>query len=268
MNIQRDMAEVNGTRLYYESVGSGEAVILIHGFSLDRRTWDGSFEMLAEAHHAVRYDVRGFGRSELPGEIAYRDVDDLAALMDWLEIQRATLIGLSMGGGIAVDFALTYPERVRGLVVVDSLVSGFRWSDEGRVLDAAVWAAARDQGIEAGKAAWLKHPLIARGAAHPECGARVRQMVGEYSGWHFVNRSLQSGIEPRAITRLDQISVPTLVVVGELDQPDFRAMAEALSTGIPGAEKAVIKGVGHLANMEGREKFGEVVGEFIRGVEE
>src|SRR5215210_3813779 len=130
----KGMAEVNGTKLYYESAniaGTGHAMVFIHGFTLDTQMWDDQFEYFAQQFQVMRYDVRGFGKSDVPTEELYSHVEDLKALLDHLEIRRSYLVGQSMGGGVAIDFALTHPEYLNALVLIDTALAGFEGSAEG-----------------------------------------------------------------------------------------------------------------------------------------
>ena len=147
MNSQQGFIEVNGTRLYYEMAGAGDAVVFLHGFTLDTRMWDDQFERFAEQYHVIRYDLRGFGQSAVPTDAPYAHFDDLKALLDALGIEQAHLVGLSKGGGVALDFALAFPTYVRGLVLIDSILGGFSWSAEGSARDALVWQRAGEGGI-------------------------------------------------------------------------------------------------------------------------
>lgn len=106
MQARTGFAAVNGIRLYYEVAGSGRPLVLIHGMSLDTRMWDDQFEPLAQHYRVVRYDARGFGKSALQTGRSYAHTDDLKALLEYLDIEHAFIVGLSMGGGIAIDFAL------------------------------------------------------------------------------------------------------------------------------------------------------------------
>jgi pimeloyl-ACP methyl ester carboxylesterase len=124
MNNTVGFAKINGAKLYYEVTGRGSPVALIHGFTLDRRMWDDQVAALALRHQVVRYDLRGFGRSSLPSN-AYSHVDDLQTLLNYLGIDRVALLGLSMGGAIALDFACAYPERLRAMLLADSTLRGF-----------------------------------------------------------------------------------------------------------------------------------------------
>ncbi len=117
-------AEVNGTKLYYEVLGEEHPLVLIHGGYMDRRMWDDQFAVFAEHYRVIRYDVRGFGKTELP-QVPYADRQDLYDLLMFLGVEKAYVLGLSLGGVIAIDFTLDYPNMVDALVLVGSPVSGF-----------------------------------------------------------------------------------------------------------------------------------------------
>ena len=224
--------------------------------------WQPQIDVFAAHHRVVRYDLRGFGRSPLPdGE--YSHVDDLLALLDHLQIESATLIGLSRGGGVAINFTLAHPERVSHLVAVDSVLDGHRWSEGQRSADQAVWNCAKNEGLAAGKAAWLAHPLFVSALQQPAVAEELRQMVADYSGWHFLNRDPVRSPKPYASERLGEIACPTLAIVGEKDGIDFQQIADTLSDNVPNARKVVMPGVGHLANMEAPESFNQIVLEFL-----
>ncbi|MDW8327640.1 MAG: alpha/beta fold hydrolase, partial [Anaerolineales bacterium] len=214
--------DVEAGRLYYEVAGPAhaEAVVFLHGFSLDTRLWDGQWLPFAERYQVVRYDLRGFGRSSLP-QATFSHADDLRALLSALKIQTAHIVGLSLGGGVALDFALAYPSAVRSLILVDATLGGYRWtkdwSEPGRT--------ARERGLAAAKEAWLRDEVFAPALERPEAADRLRRMVADYSGWHWLNRSLERGSTPPAIERLSEIAAPTLAIVGERDVPDFHAIA-------------------------------------------
>src|SRR5260370_2486513 len=155
-NRPMGLARIENGHLYYEVDGAGEPVVLVHGFSLDGRMWDDTFARLARDHRVVRYALRGFGRSS-PPEAPFAHFDDLAALVAQLGLGRAHVIGLSLGGGVALDFALTRPSAVRSLVLVDSVVGGYAWKGDDATLRAARRAGLQ-LGLEAAKAEWLQSP--------------------------------------------------------------------------------------------------------------
>lgn len=248
--MARDFAAVNGTRLYYEVAGDGPPVALVHGFTLDTRMWDDQFLPLAERYRVVRYDARGFGRSDLPTGEPYGHQDDLRALLDHLGIGAAAVIGLSMGGGIAADYALAYPDRATALVLIDAAIGGHRWSAEWDAAVGPVWRGAREEGIPVAKGRWLALDLFAPANEQSAVGARLGEMVGDYSGWHWVNRDPGRGVKPPAMERLGELIAPTLAIVGERDLPDFHAIAARLGEGAPLARVVTVPGAGHMANME------------------
>jgi len=263
MDTAYDVVDVNGTRLYYESAGSGDAVVFIHGFTLDTRMWDDQFVPLAQHFQAIRYDMRGFGKSALPTDEPYSHVGDLSALLDRLDIDQAHVVGLSKGGAVALDFALTYPHRARSLALIDTVLGGFSWSPEATARDRLVWRRAREAGIPAAKESWLAHPLFAPAHRQASVAARLAQIVGEYSGWHFVNRNPEQGLEPPAAQRLQELHMPVLAIVGEQDIPDFLRITELLCQQVPQARKLVVPGVGHMANMEAPEQVTGALVEFL-----
>lgn len=258
------IAEVNGTKLYYEVAGSGEPVVLVHAFTLDTRMWDDQFDVLARDFRVIRYDARGFGKSAppTPGE-PFSNAEDLAALLDRLDARKAHVVGLSMGGRFALDYAVTYPDGLRSLVVIDGVIGGWQWSREWLAAYAPIVEAGRRRDVAQAKSLWLGLPLFAPAREQPPVGARLKQMVDDYSGWHFVNQNPERPVAPPAAGRLGAIRAPTLVIVGERDLPDFQRMAERLEREIPGARRATIAGAGHMANMEAPEPVNQALGGFL-----
>jgi pimeloyl-ACP methyl ester carboxylesterase len=257
-------AEVNGTRLYYEAAGSGDPVVLLHAFMLDTRMWDDQFDVLAAEFRVIRYDARGFGRSAAPqpGE-PYSNADDLTALLAKLEVRAPHLVGASMGGRFALDYAVMRPEAFRSLVAVDAVVSGWQWSPEWLASYAPIVEAGRRGDVALAKQLWLAHPLFAPAREQPQVFARLRAMVDDYSGWHLVHRNAERQVSPPALAQLDRIRAPTLVVVGDRDLPDFQRIAEHVERGVASATRRTIPGTGHLANMEAPEAVNQALGAFL-----
>jgi pimeloyl-ACP methyl ester carboxylesterase len=266
--VKKGFAGVNDTRLYYEIVGKGHPLVLIHGFSVDNRVWDDQFEVFAKRFKVIRYDVRGFGKSALPtiGK-EYSHTKDLKALLNQLGIDHAYLIGLSMGGSIALDFTLEHPEMTRALILVDSTLGGFRdWSKTWSELWKSIWKEAKKNGIEAARDLELKAAFFKPALKKPNVGFRLRQMVSEYSGWHFVNTDPLRSSVPPAIDRLQEIKVPTLIIVGERDLPDFHMISDILNRKIQNSKRITLKGAGHVSNMETPREFNEAISSFLANV--
>ncbi|MEO6063615.1 MAG: alpha/beta fold hydrolase [Thermoflexales bacterium] len=248
----------DGARLAYERSGRGPAMLLVHGFSLDLDMWRAVAPLLAARRSVVAVDLRGFGRSDLPNG-PYTHMADLAGLMDGLAIDRAAVVGLSMGGGIALDFALAYPERASALVAVDATLDGFRWTIDW---DLRV----RERTLDEIRRAWLASDLLAWPQRDPVVMAWMAQQVSAYSGWHWRNRNPHLRSAAPGLGRLGEIQAPTLALVGEHDHADFRAIAEILARDIPRARLEVLPGVGHLPPMEAPAAVGQAIIRFLDGL--
>jgi 3-oxoadipate enol-lactonase len=267
VNYQDGYIDIDGSSIYYEEVGAGNPVVLLHGFSLDRRMWDAQWEFLSSRYRVLRYDLRGFGKSAPPTTKPYTHADDLFALIDHLGLDRVDLIGLSLGGGAAINAAILCPDRVRALIVVDPSLGGFRWSSEFTAAQAAIRATAKDAGIEGARAQWLSLPIFRAAMSNPRVAERLVSIVGDYAGWHWLHADPGRPFSPPAIDRLQEISAPTLVIVGELDTADFQSIASTLESRISRAQKVVLPDVGHTANLEAQAQFNETVGAFLAEVD-
>ncbi len=265
MKTAPGLAQVNGAELYFELAGTGDALVFVHGFSLDHRMWDDQFGVFAKHFKVVRYDLRGFGKSSLPGEARYSHAEDLLALVEHLKLGRVSVVGLSLGGGVAVDFALQFPEKIRSLIPVCPAIDGYPWSQEWNSSMEAIWKLGRSGDIEGARQLWLEHPLFKAVLSNASCGARFRALVMEYSGWHWANKNPLKRSDPPAFARLENIAAATCAIVGGLDQPDFRAAVDQLASRVAGANKAVLPGAGHMCNMEAPESFNQTVLDFLLG---
>lgn len=262
MQRRPGFATVNGARLYYEVSGTGAALVLMHGFTLDSRMWDDQFEVFAQYYQVLRYDMHGFGQSDLSSG-SFAHADDLKALLDDLEIAEAAILGLSMGGEMAINFALAYPESTRALIVAGTALGGYERSPAFIASLAPMGAAARDARIQAAKELWLAHPLFTLAHQQPAVAARLRHMVDDYAGWHLIAEARGHALDPPAAQRLGEITAPTLVIVGEHDLPDFQAIATLLERQIPHSQKVVMQGVGHMTSMEDPRRFSDIVLRFL-----
>jgi pimeloyl-ACP methyl ester carboxylesterase len=261
--MKTGFAEVNGTQLYYEVVGEGYPVVLIHAGKLDGRMWDDQVGEFAKHYKVVRYDVRGYGKSEMPQK-PYSDVEDLYDLLKFLNVEKACLLGLSMGGKIAIDFALEHPEMVDALIPVATDLSGFNWSNEKTMRGyQSILETARDDDESKAVEMWLHFPLFAPAMENPAIAPKIREMVQENSHVFLLNPWLRRPLKPPALGRLSEIRVPTLIIVGDRDVSDIIAIADTLEADITGAKKMVIPGTGHLVNMEKPEEFNRIVLDFL-----
>ncbi|HUL28084.1 MAG TPA: alpha/beta fold hydrolase [Streptosporangiaceae bacterium] len=256
-----------GARLAYEVAGDGPAVVLIHGFGLDMRMWDPQAGQLAARFRVVRYDCRGFGASgPFDPAVPYTHTGDLIALLDHLGIGAAALVGLSFGGRVALQTALAAPDRVRGLALLDAVLDGVPW-DPGSAdaLDELARQVQAD-GVAAGRAAWLAHPLFAAARQRPDLASELAAMVAGYPGQHWLGQDPHRQVRPRPFDALEEVATPTLVVAGDQDVPGFREMSAVLAGRIPGAEYRIVAGAGHMVNMEQPAAVGELLTRFLAGL--
>jgi pimeloyl-ACP methyl ester carboxylesterase len=253
---------VVGGHLAWEVAGTGPTVVLLHGFSLDRRMWDDQRERLTPDHTVLTYDLRGFGQSApMDLHVGYDHTDDLIALLDHLGIQTAVVAGFSFAGQVALAAALRVPHRVSHLVLVDALLEGVHWDDESSTATHAVTTALHDHGIDEAKQAWLEHPFFGPARARPDLDERLADMVGGFGGRHWLGEDPQVPFAPRQIDQLAQVRVPTTVIVGDADVACFLQMAQILARGIPGARLVTIQGSGHMTPMEMPDPVADVIRE-------
>ena len=239
----------DGGRLRYSTAGTGEPVVLLHGLGLDAAMWDAQWPVLRREFRAIRYDFRGFGGSTLPNG-AYSHSEDLLALLDFLEARPAHVIGLSMGGRYALRFALDQPGAVKSLTLIDSALEGHCWSDVWNQKMDSIVAAAKNGHVDAARHLWLTHELFAPAQRDPQLAGALAAMVDGYSAWHWRNVDPVRRPASPAIDALATLTCPTLVLLGELDLPDFKEIAQRLAAEIPRAALRLVAGAGHMANME------------------
>jgi 3-oxoadipate enol-lactonase len=257
---------VNGTHLFYEAAGSGSIVVLLHAGNLDRRMWDPQFLPLAREHRVIRYDLRGFGKSG-PADTPFRADDDLRALLDALHIRRASLVGLSGGGRIAIDFTLAHPEIVDRLVLAAPGLSGWQYS-HGDTSYFPEARRARARGDTAGLGiALLGSDYMRPAMEHPELVAPLRAMAAD-NGKNWMGLLAHGDVErvadPPALHRTGMLRAPTLLVIGTRDTPDIRAIADTIAASVPGVRRVSFDGAGHLLNMEQPQRFTKLVRDFLR----
>jgi len=269
----------NGVVTFYEDAGDGPVVVLIHGYGADLRLWDAQVEPLREAgFRVIRFDVRGHGRSMIaPDGYTFENyAADLRDLLDRLNIERPAteslevgavhLAGLSMGGGIALQFALDYPDRVLSLTLVDPALPGFTYVDETTAHIQGFMDAVRSKGPrDAIDRVWLEHPFFDGVRRAPAQFAAVRDILLDFQAPDMRDGARPAEYRPDIAGRLGEISAPTLVIAGENDVADFRLIADVLAENIRGARLTIIPDCWHLPPVEKPEEFNRILVSFLRG---
>jgi len=249
----------DGQRIYFEVSGEGCPVVLVAGGSgMDHRQWEDVFPSLAATFRTVRYDPRGLGRSDVP-TAPYSDADDVTALLDDLGIEKAAFIGVSSAGGFVLEYSLEAPGRSLALLVSAPFVPGFHFSDDMAVRVTRFGAAAQ-KGREPFLDAMLTDPYFFPSPLRPEIRARVRANMGEnYDKASTLDPNLEEALDPPLIERLDEISVPTLLIEGALDHPELHRRNRFLRDEIRGSRIARVDDAGHNPPLENPEAFLESI---------
>ena len=262
--------ETNGTQLYYEMMGEGHAIVLLHGGYLDRRMWDEQFAILADYYQVIRYDIRGFGKSALP-QVPYADRQDLYALLQFLGIKKTYLLALSLGGEIAIDFTLAHPDLVDALILVGSPVPGYpseamfteqqlqeqiqRWTPFAKSM--------QERNVPAMVDFLMDDPTLMPSPHYPAARQRVREILSEYSFVWVLAPAPKQELIPAAYGRLPEIRVPTLLIVGADDHFQLHKSADKLAQDIPGARRVTIPETHHMPNIEKPEEFNRIILAFL-----
>ncbi|MEP6775845.1 MAG: alpha/beta hydrolase [Chloroflexota bacterium] len=260
-------APVENGELYYEVVGDGPAILLLHAGVADHTMWDPQMEAFSQAHTVVRYDLRGFGISRTQ-DTTFSNGQDIHDLLTHLGIDRATLIGNSRGGQIALDFTLAYPQMASTLVWVNGGVGGMKfdappelntWFEKMEALEEAKdWEALTDLEVQT----WADGVNQPEGRASEPVRRKLHDMI--LAGYKRADgNATPRPFQPPAATRLHEVQCPVLLVVGDLDTPATLASADLLTKGVPQAEKVVFHNVAHMASMEQPDRFNTVVLDFL-----
>ena len=271
MQVEAGFAPVGGAKLYYETTGDGQPFVMIHAGVADSRQWNNEFIHFADRFRVVRYDLRGYGKSE-PVEGEFSHMADLVGLLVHLELRGPlVLLGCSMGGGLAMDFALAHPSRVGALIMVNSGPAG---------LDLDVPTPAK---FEEAEAAWKAGDLdlvaeletqiwfdgMGRTPEQVDPAMRglalemARASVGQES--RHIGKRLPDAETPAA-GRLAELQAPVLIIVGDQDVPYILAAADYMLAHLPSARKVVIEDAAHLPNLDHPTEFQRIVGDFLDGL--
>lgn len=242
----------DGVNIYYEERGKGPAVLLSHGYSASTRMWSGQMEALSDRYHIIAWDMRGHDRSDSPDSPALYSheftVADMAAILDACGATRAVIGGLSLGGFMSLAFNLAHPERVAALMLFDT---GPGYKKDGPRQEWNKMTGSMAKALET-------KGLSALGASEEVTLAQHRSA----QGLAHAARGILAQSDGSVIESLPSITVPTLVLAGAKDV-QFLAATDYMAAKIPGAEKVILEGAGHAANIDQPKAFNEAVRAFL-----
>jgi pimeloyl-ACP methyl ester carboxylesterase len=265
---QSGFVNIDKAKLYYEVAGIGTPLVMVHAGVADSRQWDNEFAYFSHRNQVIRYDMRGYGKSE-PVDGEFNHMSDLVSLLDALGVHGPIIImGCSMGGGLAMDFALTYPARVKALIMVDSGPSGLELD-----VPAPSKFADAEKAYESGDLDLLAEIetqiwFDGMGRTPEQVNPTKRKLLYEMNRLalsHEVKglgkRLPNTGIP--AFDRLESLNIPVLIIVGSHDTPYILAAADYIKEKVKLANNIIIEDAAHLPNMDQPQEFQRVVERFL-----
>jgi 3-oxoadipate enol-lactonase len=262
-NMSSLYAQINGLTIAYSDRGTGLPLVFLHAFPLNRTMWAQQEEALSARFRIITIDLRGHGESDAPlwHYTLDQSADDVRALLDHLGIRQALFVGLSMGGYILFAFYRKYAVRVKGMILADTRAQAD--TEEGRGGRFQMAQTAYTKGPSA--IADIMIPKLLSPATiqtRPEIVQKVRSMIEGNQVSGIAGDLMAMAERPDSVPLLPQISCPTQIIVGELDQATPPSDANLMAEKIPGARLAIIPAAAHLANLEQPEAFNQIVAAF------
>jgi pimeloyl-ACP methyl ester carboxylesterase len=254
------LVPVEGGELQGEARGESLALLFLHGMAGDRNDWNRLLTKLPAGLPLLRYDLRGFGGSTAVAGLPFSHADDLLALLDARGIMRAMLVGLSMGGGVALNFALSHPERVAKLILISPAMVGWEWSDAWKTIWRSVAGAARSGDLTLARQLWLAHPMFAA-VLETEAGEVLRQSLAAYHGRQWVHDDQRPEVPD--IERLHTLQPQTLLLTGQRDAQDMRLIAKVLAGAAPNVTRIDYPDAGHMLHLERPAEVARAIAAFI-----
>ncbi len=271
-NATTGYADIGDAKLYYEIAGEGETLVLSHAGFVDSRMWDDQWDEFAQHYHVIRFDMRGYGKSDLAKAPVSRR-KDLYGFLKVLNVERAHLLGCSMSGEVIIDFALEHPEMVASLIPVSAVPSGFQLQgapppellEMMNAVNQHDLARASDLQIRI----WVDGPSRQPEQVNPQVRQRAAVMnkISVENGTWAADAQPLDPLNPPAAGRLKALQVPTLVIAGALDNPEILRAADVLASEISGAKKIIIPDAAHVPNMDKPAEFNRAVLSFLQGLE-
>lgn len=259
-------------QLYYEMAGKGMPLILSHAAFLDSRMFDAVWEPLAKHFRVIRYDMRGFGQSSpVTGPLCRRD--DLNQLLKHLDVTEAHWVGCSNGGQISLDLALEQPQRFKSLTLVDSTPSGFELHGEPPRYMLEMFDAMQKGDINRSNELQIRIWLDGEHREPEQVDSTLRKKALEMnrisvsqSTFFIADTQPINPLDPPAITQLESVKCPSLVIAGALDHPEVLRAADEMAKRIPNAQKTIIASTGHVPSYEQPDAFVKLLLDFLGSV--
>lgn len=265
MRTYRVSLEGNAT-VEVEDAGQGPALLMLHAGVADRHMWDRQWQWLQHGYRVVRWDWRGFGdTAHVPGSFSY--ADDVITIMNRLEISSAILMGCSFGGGVAIQVAIQHPDRVNRLALVGSGIPGYTASNPPEVeallteVDQAINTNDTARALDLMEQLWLVGPARHALDIDPHYLSRARELLARAD--RPDHGAVSRGAQWSALDTLPELTVPTLIIVGDQDVPDVISAAQYLKDHLPSSRLEIIENAAHLPNLERPRHFDALLSEWL-----
>ena len=271
LQMKSGFVNSGNARLYYETAGQGIPLVMIHAGVADSRQWNNEFAAFARHYQVVRHDMRGYGKSE-PADGEFNHMDDLVAVLNALNIHEPVVImGCSMGGGLAMDFALTHPSRARALIMVGSAPSGLELDMPAPAKFAEVEKAFESGDLDLVSELETQVWFDGTGRTPQQVDQAMRKLLYEMNRQALAHEIKRLGkrlpnTQVPAFDRLSNLEIPVLIVIGEHDTPYILAAADYMIERVQSAQKVIIKDAAHLPNMDHPEEFQSHITKFLEGL--
>jgi pimeloyl-ACP methyl ester carboxylesterase len=266
------------TKLYYEELGQGEPVILLHDHGVDCRMWDDVFYKLAKKYRVIRYDLRGYGKSDMPEVgFGFLQADDLKNLMDAMDIKKAHLVGLSLGGMTLADFVALYPDRVLTATISSGAISAFpdrtsapkyavkMYNDTVFALKRTEVEKNKKRGIDVLKREWKKAMKSISGQHYRSIKKKLNHMIDDWQAWQWTHPEIDAFIGDQADSLLSKQKMhpPVLFLIGQRDSKGSKRSMQRMAALCPGSRIQNMLEAGHFTAMECPDEFVEKMEVFI-----
>ncbi|MCA1296249.1 alpha/beta hydrolase [Paenibacillus sp. alder61] len=263
--MAEDTLNMDGGHLFYQVSGEGDPVVLIHGNFNDHHIWNEQADSFAAHYKLVRYDLRGYGLSSTPNT-SFSNIEDLKTLIDFLKLRNVTLVGSSMGGGIATDFTLTYPHLVKNLILVAPSINGIPYPKMMMWQGTKNFINLRLKGRKKAIDSFIANPYwqyFFPSARKKEARTKLINNVSNPNNFCRFSPSLSVAVKPYAFHRLHEINIPTLIIISDQDHSFNKKSAETLHKNIKSSSKIILEDCGHLPFIEASNEFNQAVLDFL-----
>jgi 3-oxoadipate enol-lactonase len=266
VEIKTDFAAVRNGRVYFEMAGTGEPLLLLHSGIADHRMWAGQCSEFSRHFQVIMPDFRGYGKSPAPDE-SFRHYEDVHALIQYLRFTSVNIAGCSLGGKVAIEMAIAYPEMVSRLILIAPGMPGYEYRDKetlakDAILEGLIASGKSEEAADVLVDIWVVGLKRHRETVDSAARALVREMIlDNYAS--VIDKFPETPPGFDVMSRLAEIRVPTLVMIGDSDLPDMQAISQLVTDRIHGARRLLIPGAAHLPNLENPILFNQSVIDFL-----